>query len=556
MGIVLLLVVAWAVSSAWKDSGRALRKSKDAYMKRAAAKYPDASPGQRAAQSLRHDAGYWLSQLAQGLPVVRHGLAEGWHKGRTAMDTARGSREEAKTRRLENRADHAENLSGFRQRQQEAVRRWKTAMGADEERVTEGTVTSPGEGREEGREEDREGSGESTPDDGRTYSWGYPGSPAAWPAGGDREKAHRHARHMSGDGTPQVVTEYPAGGGPGTTSATYLNGEEIRATTQQKAEWEAEADETRRRTAPGPRAGTWEDLEQRQRDRGLCPRLVNGSGGGIAYCGETLEPGSPFCTNHGLGDSADDAAPTEDDLSWSRDEAAGDPAAEPGKETGRLPSGGEVLQTGNVEVRDGQVHASGWVFGEQPDLPDGQLGAEFMGTADVAAMHDMAHGPGCGCEVSQHVSRQPVSPASSTEGAQQMASDVNYDGVVAGMGRATADAEQKTAEAKTATAGAEARANETAAASREAAALADQMQGLGVDAATLSAMADHLDARDEATKAEIAVQEAAAAAEKAHAKVLETAGTVDATLKRGHANLNEAHQNAPVEAADKQFYAG
>ena len=40
-----------------------------------------------------------------------------------------------------------------------------------------------------------------------------PGSCADW------------ARHMSTDGgTPQVVTEYPPGGGPGRTVATYVNG--------------------------------------------------------------------------------------------------------------------------------------------------------------------------------------------------------------------------------------------------------------------------------------------------------------------------------------------
>jgi hypothetical protein len=66
-----------------------------------------------------------------------------------------------------------------------------------------------------------QGNGEA---DGRTYSWGPADSPSGWPANGPAA-AHNWARHMStGGGKPQVVTEYPPGGGPGRTVATYLNG--------------------------------------------------------------------------------------------------------------------------------------------------------------------------------------------------------------------------------------------------------------------------------------------------------------------------------------------
>ena len=76
------------------------------------------------------------------------------------------------------------------------------------------------EPHEEGSE-GAQGSGEA---DGRTYSWGPADSPSGWPAHSP-EAAHRWARHMSTDGgKPQVVTEYPPGGGPGRTIATYVNG--------------------------------------------------------------------------------------------------------------------------------------------------------------------------------------------------------------------------------------------------------------------------------------------------------------------------------------------
>jgi hypothetical protein len=76
----------------------------------------------------------------------------------------------------------------------------------------------------EPQEESGEGTQGSGEAGGPTYSWGPAGSPSGWPAQGPAA-AHRWARHMStGGGKPQVVTEYPPGGGPGRTVATYVNG--------------------------------------------------------------------------------------------------------------------------------------------------------------------------------------------------------------------------------------------------------------------------------------------------------------------------------------------
>ena len=65
--------------------------------------------------------------------------------------------------------------------------------------------------------------GQPDPGTGPTYSWGPADGPSGWPAD-DPETAHRWAQHMSTGGKPQVVTEYPPGGGPGRTVATYVNG--------------------------------------------------------------------------------------------------------------------------------------------------------------------------------------------------------------------------------------------------------------------------------------------------------------------------------------------
>ena len=58
---------------------------------------------------------------------------------------------------------------------------------------------------------------------GPTYSWGPEAATSGWPAD-DAETAHRWAQHMSTGGKPHVVTEYPPGGGPGRTVATYAGG--------------------------------------------------------------------------------------------------------------------------------------------------------------------------------------------------------------------------------------------------------------------------------------------------------------------------------------------
>ena len=67
--------------------------------------------------------------------------------------------------------------------------------------------------------------------EGPTYSWGPADSPSGWPADGP-ETAHRWAQHMSTGGKPYVVTEYPPGGGPGRTVATYVNGKPVQPSTE------------------------------------------------------------------------------------------------------------------------------------------------------------------------------------------------------------------------------------------------------------------------------------------------------------------------------------
>ena len=64
-----------------------------------------------------------------------------------------------------------------------------------------------------------------------TYSFGHASQPHAWPMP-SRESAERQASHMSADGEPYVVTEYPPGGGPGRTVANYVYGKPSTETTK------------------------------------------------------------------------------------------------------------------------------------------------------------------------------------------------------------------------------------------------------------------------------------------------------------------------------------
>ena len=109
-----------------------------------------------------------------------------------------------------------------------------------------------------------------------------------------------------------------------------------------------------------------------------------------------------------------------------------------------------------------------------------------------------------------------------------MAAEVTYDGVLRALDAARQNAEHLAAE--------------TAKAIVQSQNNAESMQALNMDAKVLSAMADHLDAMQ--------------AALDALRRCQETAEQTAAVLKTNHQVLAEAHQAAPVQAADRGFYEG
>ncbi len=145
---------------------------------------------------------------------------------------------------------------------------------------------------------------------------------------------------------------------------------------------------------------------------------------------------------------------------------------------------------------------------------------------------DQLNGHGGGRPVVAYVNGEPdtsVSPASPTEGnpmTASTASDTTYDGVLRHISNVR-DFE-------------EAALSERTDAANKAGNLAEEMQALNVDPDTLGSMADHLDAQEDAKKAQ--------------QRVMETAEQVKSALERGHRGLSEAHKDAPVPAAEKPFY--
>jgi hypothetical protein len=89
---------------------------------------------------------------------------------------------------------------------------------------------------------------------GPTYSFGRVDQPSAWPAD-DPEEAHSRARQMSTSGNPWVVTEYPPGGVPGRTIATYVHGKPSQPSTEGSTTMSASKISTEHRAQRAARTG-------------------------------------------------------------------------------------------------------------------------------------------------------------------------------------------------------------------------------------------------------------------------------------------------------------
>jgi hypothetical protein len=104
-----------------------------------------------------------------------------------------------------------------------------------------------------------EGPAPDGPDPGPSWSWGRAGIPAGWPAS-SRAEAEQRAQHASTAGGAYVVTEYPPGGGPGKTIATYMNGKPSQTGGTSTMTGTAPGTRRHRATAPSGVPAEWADV--------------------------------------------------------------------------------------------------------------------------------------------------------------------------------------------------------------------------------------------------------------------------------------------------------
>lgn len=80
MDVIVLFIVAWAVTNVIEDWRAGLRKSRKARIAEREKELAPAkmTPSQRKVTAARHDTGWWLREAIHGFPVARHGWRAGW----------------------------------------------------------------------------------------------------------------------------------------------------------------------------------------------------------------------------------------------------------------------------------------------------------------------------------------------------------------------------------------------------------------------------------------------------------------------------------------------
>lgn len=119
MAALLLIIVVYAASRAlWEQTKRDMA----AWRRRPAR---PARPGRFAAWWRRHmtagNAGYWGHQAGHGFPTARHGLHDGWTRGREAHQRAMAGIAQNRAERAEGRAEHEPLMAEFRRRRDAAL---------------------------------------------------------------------------------------------------------------------------------------------------------------------------------------------------------------------------------------------------------------------------------------------------------------------------------------------------------------------------------------------------------------------------------------------------
>lgn len=132
VGILFLLGLGRAIGKMWDSTVRDFQQSKAKRIKEAEGKAaPNPLPkSRRKAAARRHAAGYWAGEIGHGFPVARTGFHAGWLAHRTATDHHKAIREEAKTTQMETRVGFHGAVKEHRKRQAEAQKAIDEAVAA------------------------------------------------------------------------------------------------------------------------------------------------------------------------------------------------------------------------------------------------------------------------------------------------------------------------------------------------------------------------------------------------------------------------------------------
>src|ERR1035438_9241838 len=132
LGLLLLIGLTLATKSMWDSTVRDFQQSKAKRVKEAEGKAaPNPLPkSRRRAAARRHAAGYWAGEIGHGFPVARTGFHAGWLAHRTATDHHKAIREGAKTTQMETRVGFLGDLRAQERRQAEAQKAIDEAIAA------------------------------------------------------------------------------------------------------------------------------------------------------------------------------------------------------------------------------------------------------------------------------------------------------------------------------------------------------------------------------------------------------------------------------------------
>lgn len=497
MEILLLIVVVWATKGAWDHAKGARTASRDQRIAEVAKTYPKGAlpKSRRKAAARQYAAGWWAREVRHGFPVTKTGWHAAWLAHQTTADHHKARREEARTTALETRASVLKGMPDHKKRQAEAQAELDKIRG---ELAVQQAKGSPATGRKAVREAADEVARKRA------------------------EKEQPSAGKCPACGAPDGY-EHLEGCDP---AAPPLPAESVRRTDPVVIDTPARLHnaEDSAHLLPGePRCEGCGGTGRNGDGTDACPVC---RGWGAAHVGPEFmgaAPAGTVCNACGRKGTPEDPvliAPggtrTHRSHAVQLHEAYADALKRHYPDDGEIDDA--VTDADSAPIPFDPPTAQGAPPPDRPEpwwrgMTEEEYEAEFQRRKAAMSSPKPQNAGGT------------ATPAISGNGAP-MSGDANYTGVKDAATGQAAHAEHSAAEITRQR--------------QEAEALAEHMQAVDVDAATLSAQMDHADQLRKAEQALLGVPE--------------SAQTVSTGLAQRHGGLHEAHQNAPVRAADRTFY--